>query len=359
MLKTSRKYSILILVLGLLFTFGLLLAACKTPAPATPTATSVDPNAVFTAAAQTAAAVMTQSSITSPGAIEPAPTSTIAPTNQPAFTGAPPSSATTPLAGATSANGTVEPAGQGDRAEFVSDVTVPDGTPFQPKETFVKTWRLKNSGSTTWTTAYSLVYVSGPSMEGPASVPLPNDVPPGQTVDITVNLVAPSAPGPYRSYWNLKTASGQIFGVGAAANEAIWVDIAVGGSGAANGTPAATSAAGTATTSASTDAVVTSASISVDNANISGPCSAGEPHTFRFSTQFTMSSPATVTYNLEAQTGFELTLPGPATANLGAGTHTVVYTLDFSTPVNGWARLHITAPNDVVSNQAAFSLTCQ
>jgi hypothetical protein len=49
-----------------LFTFGLLLAACKAPAPATPTATSLDPNAVFTAAAQTAEAVMTQSSITSP-----------------------------------------------------------------------------------------------------------------------------------------------------------------------------------------------------------------------------------------------------------------------------------------------------
>jgi hypothetical protein len=40
-----------------------------------------------------------------------------------------------------------------DRAAFVADVTVPDGTNFAPGTTFVKTWRLKNNGSCTWTTA--------------------------------------------------------------------------------------------------------------------------------------------------------------------------------------------------------------
>jgi len=44
-----------------------------------------------------------------------------------------------------------------DRAQFISDVTVPDGTTFAPGATFTKTWRLKNSGTCTWTlrTAWS------------------------------------------------------------------------------------------------------------------------------------------------------------------------------------------------------------
>jgi len=47
-----------------------------------------------------------------------------------------------------------------DRAEFVDDVTVEDGTVFKPGETFTKTWRLKNTGSCTWTTSYRVVFDS-------------------------------------------------------------------------------------------------------------------------------------------------------------------------------------------------------
>ena len=36
-----------------------------------------------------------------------------------------------------------------DLAEFVADVTVPDGTDFTPGETFVKTWQLRNAGTST------------------------------------------------------------------------------------------------------------------------------------------------------------------------------------------------------------------
>src|SRR5512143_599465 len=48
-----------------------------------------------------------------------------------------------------------------DWAQFVADVTIPDGTRFAPSATFQKTWRLKNIGTATWTTAYSLVFDSG------------------------------------------------------------------------------------------------------------------------------------------------------------------------------------------------------
>ena len=114
-----------------------------------------------------------------------------------------------------------------DWAQYVADVTVPDGTSFAAGSTFTKTWRLKNIGSCTWTTGYSLVFSSGEKMGGPNSVPLAVSVAPGQTVDISVNLTAPAAPGSYRGFWMLKNASGAVFGIGSAASKSFWVDIKV------------------------------------------------------------------------------------------------------------------------------------
>jgi hypothetical protein len=114
-----------------------------------------------------------------------------------------------------------------DWAQFVADVTVPDGTSFSAGAAFTKTWRLKNIGSCNWTTGYSLVFSSGEKMGGPDSVPLTSDVAPGQTVDISVNLTAPTTPGAYRGFWQLKNASGAVFGIGATASSSFWVDIKV------------------------------------------------------------------------------------------------------------------------------------
>ena len=47
-----------------------------------------------------------------------------------------------------------------DRAQFISDVSVPDGTMFAPNTAFSKTWRLKNVGTCTWTTGYSVVFAA-------------------------------------------------------------------------------------------------------------------------------------------------------------------------------------------------------
>ncbi len=114
-----------------------------------------------------------------------------------------------------------------DWAQFVTDVTVPDNTVFQPGATFTKTWRLKNIGTCTWTTSYSLVFDSGTQMGGPASVNLPNSVAPGQTVDVSVNLTAPGTQGNYIGYWKFKNASGVIFGIGSSADNSWWVEINV------------------------------------------------------------------------------------------------------------------------------------
>ncbi len=94
-----------------------------------------------------------------------------------------------------------------DLAQFVADVSVPDGTNFKPLETFTKTWRLKNVGSCTWTTQYALVFVSGEAMLVPEPKPLLGSVAPGEMVDVSVNLTAPQDYGVYNGYWGLENAS--------------------------------------------------------------------------------------------------------------------------------------------------------
>jgi hypothetical protein len=104
-------------------------------------------------------------------------------------------------------------------------VTIPDGTTLKTEETFVKTWRLKNRGTCTWTANYELVFTSGNQMGGTTAVNLPGLVAPGETVDVSVALTAPSSIGEYRGYWMLRNASGKIFGYGENADQAFYVDI--------------------------------------------------------------------------------------------------------------------------------------
>ncbi len=118
-----------------------------------------------------------------------------------------------------------------DKAQFISDVTVPDGTTFAPNATFTKTWRLKNVGTCTWTPAYSVSFVSGDRMGGVDTL-LPQSVVPGQTVDVSVNLTAPSLAGSYRGYWELKNSSGNLFGIGSSFDKPFWVAINVSGASA-------------------------------------------------------------------------------------------------------------------------------
>ena len=113
-------------------------------------------------------------------------------------------------------------------AQFIADVTVPDGTSFSSGATFKKTWRLKNIGTCAWSsTDVSLIFDSGEKMGAPASVALPTTVNPGQTVDITVDMTAPSAAGHYFGYYKFKSASGGVFGIGSTANKSFWVEINV------------------------------------------------------------------------------------------------------------------------------------
>jgi Ig-like domain from next to BRCA1 gene len=104
----------------------------------------------------------------------------------------------------------------------------------------VKTWRLKNNGSCTWTSGYAVVFYNGDAMSGPPSAPITNGtVPPGSTIDVSVSLVAPITPGTYKGNWRLRNSAGSVFGIGANADQSFWVQIK---SVAPTPTPAPTSA---------------------------------------------------------------------------------------------------------------------
>jgi hypothetical protein len=97
-----------------------------------------------------------------------------------------------------------------DEARFVADVTVPDGTVFKPNERFVKTWRLRNSGNTTWDERYTFAYFSGTDMGAPRSVGAPTAAP-GQVVEISLRFTAPAVNGRYRTVYKLRNAAGRFF----------------------------------------------------------------------------------------------------------------------------------------------------
>lgn len=194
--------------------------ACNLPNPEEPNpAATLD--ALYTQSAQTLQAMGTQAAQTSvptqAGFASPTPLATSAFTPGAAtFTPVPPIKTNTPFT-------------RCDWADFVADVTYPDGSKLGRDESFTKIWRLKNIGTCTWNTNYAIVFVSGDAMNAPAAVSLPGSVGPGQTIDIQVKLTSPSSDGNYRADFKLRNASGLLFGVGNAATTSFWVSVKVAG----------------------------------------------------------------------------------------------------------------------------------
>lgn len=177
--------------------------------------------AIYTAQAATLQALQTQAVVTQTVVTQAAPPTLNLPTLLPIAT-ASAQPGITPLA-----TNVPLPVTRCDQATFVRDVSIPDNTTLGSGANFTKTWRIQNSGTCAWTSAYALVYSSGAQMSGPAFVNLPKSVPPGDTVDIAVNLVAPAGQGTYRGNWMLRNASGILFGLGAQANAPVYVQVQV------------------------------------------------------------------------------------------------------------------------------------
>ncbi|MAT98625.1 MAG: hypothetical protein CL608_15895 [Anaerolineaceae bacterium] len=90
---------------------------------------------------------------------------------------------------------------------FVTDVSIADDTAVPPGAGFMKTWRIQNNGTCTWPAGTSWVFAGGSQMGGPDAVPVAVTNP-GETADVSVYLVAPTAPGRYIGYWTLRLPSG-------------------------------------------------------------------------------------------------------------------------------------------------------
>jgi hypothetical protein len=131
---------------------------------------------------------------------------------QPAPTPTPPTPPTAaPELTATSEQPPLQPQDCTYNATFVKDVSIPDNTELAPSAEFVKTWRLRNSGTCNWGPGFKLVFVEGDQMGSPAAVDVP-PTPAGAMVDIEVHLKAPQETGTYRGEWHLRTPDGQDFG---------------------------------------------------------------------------------------------------------------------------------------------------
>jgi N-acetylmuramoyl-L-alanine amidase len=96
-------------------------------------------------------------------------------------------------------------------AQFIQDVTFPDNAPVYVGQTFTKEWRVKNNGGAAWPKGTVLAFVKGDQLGAPPAVPLPS-APPGDSVNLKVQLTAPQSPRPIAGYWQLQDGSGNAFG---------------------------------------------------------------------------------------------------------------------------------------------------
>lgn len=207
---------------------GLMLAACGPAAPATPT---TDPGAVYTMAAATVQAQLTQAALANPtpepptATPEPSPTPepTIEPTQEMALQPTAPFAALGPTVPASGLNPNLAPTQSsaasagfkvGDYAEFQYNLPG-DNTVYAPGIPFMGEVGFKNVGSVTWTTEYELVFVGGAQFSGITVVPLEKAVSPGEKAIFNIAFKSPSTPNDeqnskdgYLSYWRLVNQSG-------------------------------------------------------------------------------------------------------------------------------------------------------
>jgi hypothetical protein len=146
----------------------------------------------------------------------------------PTHTPIPPTSMPTPSPKSTQTKPSSSPKNQPDfKFTFISE-TIPDGTRYDPGESFRKTWTIKNSSPINWDGFSFTVESSKPDGEllgSPAIISLPVTVTSGQTVEIVVDLTAPLDDGNYTIYYHLQNQNGL-----PVENTRIWVNIIVGNS---------------------------------------------------------------------------------------------------------------------------------
>jgi hypothetical protein len=205
----------------LLLAVVLTLSACSS-ANAAQTTPTVDPNMIYTAAAKTVQAQLTKESLAKPTETQ-TPTETLsAPTadmSLPTLAG--PSSQDTPVPGATAPIAPsltplatqvgAKPPTAPKSFQWVAN-DPPDGTTIIAGTKFDIAWKVKNVGTTPWTTGYTYGYFSGDKYFEHTKYNLKASVPPGGEVSVLVDAVAPSASGTYYTWWKMINDQGQNIG---------------------------------------------------------------------------------------------------------------------------------------------------
>jgi len=221
-----------------------------------------------------------------------------------------------------------------DRATFIEDVTIPDGTQISEGNVFTKTWRLENTGSCTWTPAYRVIFDRGALLGAPASFNMPGFVNPGQTVDISVNMTAPSNQGIFEGFWKLEDPNGNIFGVGTSSVD-FDVEIAVG-----NIPPSFE---------------VRHVFMTVDNFSVTTVCPPG--YTYTITADIFTNGSGDIVYRWEFSDG---TKSDRQTLHFGDTRHKTVSTT-FTANATGVysALIHIFGPDEKIFDAINFELTCR
>ena len=192
--------------------FIAVLSACGSPEAAAPT---LDMNLIFTQVAETIAVQYTQTALAVPPATN-TPEPTVTPLPSPTlsqqlpiatFTIVPPQN----LSAVTAYPTISSTAYDCYDAALVSDLSIPDGTKFDPGDTFEKSWRLSNTGTCDWTADFKFAYVGG-DLFGSDTTKIRQRVNVGNTMDFSLQMVAPSGSGNVVSNWQMATDDGHLFG---------------------------------------------------------------------------------------------------------------------------------------------------
>lgn len=112
---------------------------------------------------------------------------------------------------------------------YIDDLNLDDNNmqsppPMSPGQSFIKGWRVQNSGTCQWTPQFRFIFVSGnvpAASMGGQPTPVNGVVSPGQQYDMFVNLVAPLTPGVYQGIWQMVDQNNVPFG------DRVWVGITV------------------------------------------------------------------------------------------------------------------------------------
>ena len=114
-----------------------------------------------------------------------------------------------------------------NNAEVIKILNLANYTQLKTGEPFAKIWRIKNTGTCTWTINYQLFFADGSQMSSPNEIALHHEVLPGESIDLRVNGYAPLVPDQYFSEWFFRDELGNIFGIGDTAEEPLDIIIIV------------------------------------------------------------------------------------------------------------------------------------